>query len=234
MKLFVFPHAGGFSRYYAFLKKAQYRNIDDVVLYEYANRNPALHKTQPATFAERVERAADFITAETNGTEPYAVFGHSMGAFVAYESALLMKRTGRSVPQQIFLSGQRPPCTVEEGYFTANPDIAIPYLRSLGGMDMLLDADPMIRKFYLPIILGDLKLLETYQPSIPEPSERLKECVLLYGDHDAELDGRDLTRWTEHFERVKSRYIFSGNHFYLDQNHDRVADIINTETECTK
>lgn len=234
MKLFVFPHAGGFARYYTFLKNAQYQNIREVVLYEYANRNPALHKTQPVSFAERTERAADFITAETAGGEPFALFGHSMGAFVAYEAALLLKRTGRPLPAQIFLSGQRPPCTVEEGYFTANPDIAIPYLKSLGGMDQLLDAAPAVRSLFLPIIFGDLKLLETYTPSIPAPEERLRECVLLYGDHDTELEGRDLTRWTEHFEQVKSRHVFSGGHFYLDQYHDRVTEIINTETECIK
>lgn len=233
MKLFCFPHAGGFSNHYAFIKKADYDCIDSVYLYEYYGRNKIIDKNKPGSFKEFIEITADYVSSKLKDNEDYVLFGHSMGAFVAYETALKLSSFNVK-PNVVFLSGQRPPCTVEDGYYSSDPKVALPFLSKLGGMESLKNTDPAVQRFFMPIILGDLKLLETYKPSVPDKSHLLGDCVLLHGDKDVELEGRNMKLWTKHFKNIRSDYVFDGGHFYLNNYKEQITTIINNETSRRK
>lgn len=233
MKLFCFPHAGGFSSHYAFLKQANYADVTDVFLYEYEGRNRSQKETPSLSFRDFVNRTADYVEANLRPSETFSFFGHSMGAFVAYETALLLSARNKA-PDIVFLSGQRPPCTVEEGYYSSDPKVALPFLSSLGGMEHLEKAGPAVQKFFLPMILGDLRLLETYEPTIPDKNHRLGDCVLLHGNKDVELKGRDMRLWEKHFRHIRAEYTFDGGHFYFNNYKSQITEIIDKETSRVK
>lgn len=230
MKLFCFPHAGGYSYYYNFIKQSEYKNIDQVFIYEYYGRNAKKDTIKPASFNQLVQLASEYVYSNLNDGEELALFGHSMGALLAYEVSVYMVSAYNISPSQVFLSGQRPPCTVEYGYYSSDPDIAISFLKNLGGMKEIWNANEAIRNFFLPILLGDLAILETYTPTLLPNENRLKNCVLLYGDNDYELRNRDMDLWNNHFENIDGKYVFKGEHFYINDYHEKITNIINKST----
>ena len=97
-------------------------------------------------------------------------------------------------------------------------------------MKEIWNANEAIRNFFLPILLGDLAILETYTPTLLTNENRLKNCVLLYGDNDYELRNRDMDLWNNHFENIDGKYVFKGEHFYINDYHEKITNIINKST----
>ncbi len=234
MKLFCFPHAGGYSRYYNFLKDAEFEAVDQVILYEYYGRSRSSGAVRPENFDHLTELVTEFVDLHTEREEEFALFGHSMGAFVSYEAAVRLREKKGKTPLQVFLSGQRPPCTLEEGYYSSDPAVAVPYFRKLGGMEELWKASQRVQNYFLPVVLDDIRLLETYTPAVPDPKRRLPSCILLHGMDDAELEGHSMDLWKEHFSRIDGEYIFPGGHFYLEHFHRELIHIIDTAVKERK
>ncbi len=230
MRMICFPHAGGFSQYYSFLKKGNYQRISEIELYEYPGR--AYHDSDaiPECWNAFIEEITAHLQNTLTEKESYVLFGHSMGAFVAYETAVAMDKQYHHPPELVFLSGQRPPCTLEKGYFNSDPAVAVPFCKNLGGMENLLNADERVQNFFLPIMLHDIQLLETYQPTLPAKENRLPACVLMYGEEDVELKNRDMRLWLKHFIKIKGEFSFVGGHFYLDSCHEKIVRIIDEMT----
>ncbi len=56
MQLICFPHAGGFSLYYSFLKEAKLSHVNRVLLFDYHRRPPG-----SADFGDYVEDAVHYV-----------------------------------------------------------------------------------------------------------------------------------------------------------------------------
>ena len=76
MQLICFPHAGGFSLYYSFLKEAKLSHVNRVLLFDYHRRPPG-----SADFGDYVEDAVHYVQQHASD-EPCLLFGHSMGSLV--------------------------------------------------------------------------------------------------------------------------------------------------------
>ncbi|MFJ1898745.1 thioesterase II family protein [Streptomyces sp. NPDC088115] len=100
---------------------------------------------------------------------PVALFGHSMGVWAAFETALLLERGGVP-PSHLFVSGPPaavrnprrrrasapPPRSAPAGLETASPDELAVILVRLGGTDPALLDDPGLLGRYFPYIRADL------------------------------------------------------------------------------
>ena len=108
MKLICFPHAGGFAFYFNFLRQIKTLHKGDLYLYEYPGRGYQGKEPNAESLMAIAQTAAERIT-DFVGDEPFCIFGHSMGAFVAYETEALLEAHYGKQAARLILSGQHNP-----------------------------------------------------------------------------------------------------------------------------
>ena len=110
-----------------------------------------------------VEALADAIAPLSD--LPFGLFGHSMGARVAFELARTLRDRGARQPEHLFASGSRAPHVPANGpdLHVLSDEALIEELRLMEGTpdDILDDKETMAS--LLPIVRADFELLETYR-----------------------------------------------------------------------
>ncbi|BCJ55998.1 thioesterase [Actinoplanes sp. NBRC 14428] len=185
-RLFVFPHAGAGASAYrlsAFLPDTV--EVCTVQLPGRENRfaEPALTSLDAA-----VDALAPLIAGRTE--LPYAFFGHSMGALIAFETARRLRGLGAPLPVRLFLSGMRAPGRPDRRPRHALPDDELLATADFDGVDEEL------RELLLPVLRADLTLCETYAPRDEAPLPC--PVTVLAGADDDSVDEADLAAWREH------------------------------------
>ena len=129
-------------------------------------------------------------------SQPYALFGYSMGALIAYEVARRLAREGLSAPIHLFVAASRPPHAPPPlGSLSQMDDGAlIEEMRRHYSADVaLLQESPELRAVALPTLRADLELLERYVhqegPALTCP------LTALGGVEDGLLPHRVLVEW---------------------------------------
>jgi pyochelin biosynthetic protein PchC len=141
---------------------------------------------------------------------PFALFGHSMGATIAYEAVGRMMAMGAPKPLCLFVSGQCAPADHRPGkVHLRNDQGLIAELARVGGAQRLLD-EPELRALVLPIVRNDYRLIETYRPG-----SWVLDCpVVSYGGHaDPDVNPSELARWSAVTNGDVDMRTFSGDHF---------------------
>jgi medium-chain acyl-[acyl-carrier-protein] hydrolase len=157
---------------------------------------------------------------------PFAMFGHSMGAIIAYESARRLEARGQ-VPVRLFASGHRAPHLPlrRKRAFDLSNQAFRERLRELNGTPEDVLRNPDLMELVLPRLRDDFELSETYER---QQARLICPITALGGSEDREVSRSDLEGWrlvtTADFD-VK---MFAGDHFYLDKQgpalHRHVAE----------
>jgi medium-chain acyl-[acyl-carrier-protein] hydrolase len=154
---------------------------------------------------------------------PYALFGHSMGALVAFELTRKLRRQGRSIPACLAVSAAPGPHVVT----VDNPinDLPLPAflreLKNLNGTPAEVFASSELLELMLPMLRADFRAVESYRY---QPEDPLGCPILTYGGaSDAEVSRADLETWREQTTGSFSLRIFPGDHFYLNASR---ADLL--------
>src|SRR6059058_3650797 len=92
VRLICFPHAGGSASAYVPLARALAPEVE-VLAVQYPGRQDRRHEPPIEDVNRLADLAADVLP--TDSARPYALFGHSMGALVAYETALRLSQDER-------------------------------------------------------------------------------------------------------------------------------------------
>jgi surfactin synthase thioesterase subunit len=169
------------------------------------------------------------LTAElgTDLTDRYALFGHSMGALVAFELARRFRDEGHPAPVALFASAHRAPHLPDPyalGAHGFDDHLLTRHLRELSGTPEEVLGDPELRALVLPAVRADFAVCETYEFTPGRPLD----CPLVsYLPADDERIGLEhVLGWGEHstgpFEVVRLR----GGHFFLGSDPgELLADI---------
>ena len=224
MKLFCFPHAGGLASYYSFFKKANFINISESLIYEYPGRGTRFREKSAELFSEYVQDALEFVINNLNG-EPFVLFGHSMGAFIAYEISMKLIKEG-NCPELVIVSGQKPPCYVFHEYYDVTFDELIKVLKRMGGIPEEIENSPQIIRLLMDAAYKDVRLLKTYTPTLADRKKKIPEGIVLYGDDDIEIKQCDMKLWEKNIENILLYREFKGNHFYLKDHEKEIIEII--------
>ncbi|CAE7198022.1 grsT [Symbiodinium natans] len=130
-------------------------------------------KLQATSLSALAGAALDGIGRPLFEEVPFVVFGHSFGAWLAYELAQQLRHRGWPEPLKLYVSANRAP---QLHGVSHDPDGVQPELGRLGedgfwrhferryGANPDLQED-YIRGFIRPVLQGDFSLLESYVPS---------------------------------------------------------------------
>jgi len=103
---------------------------------------------------------------------PYFLFGHSMGAILAYELAALARKRGLTLPKHLFVSARLPPGierqVIPVPVHTLSDSEFLEYLRKIDSPVASLK-DPYVVGFLLSVLRADFALCESYRDQRHQP-----------------------------------------------------------------
>ncbi|MEO3974778.1 alpha/beta fold hydrolase [Streptomyces sp. CAU 1734] len=219
VRLVCFPHAGGSATAYHAMSAAL-APVAEVLAVQYPGRQDRHSEPCAGSLTELADRLAPLLAARLGGRPP-ALFGHSMGATVAYEVARRLERDGRSGPSVVFVSGRRAPQLARNEHVHLRDDRGIlRELELLGGSAAEALADPELLRIVMPAIRGDYRASETHV-HVPGPALRCP-LVALTGDADPRAALPEVEEWRGCTEGPFTVRVFPGGHFYLHDQADAV------------
>ncbi|MFS0723489.1 thioesterase II family protein [Paenibacillus sp. 1P07SE] len=225
--LFCLPYAGASASIYQ-KWKAPLAERATVMPVEPAGRGSRMGEPFYAGMVEAAEDLAEIIAAALPASRRarYAIFGHSMGAKMAYETARLLRTQDVPEPVQLFLSGALPPhipVTREKQAAEMSDEEWQQELERQGGTPPGLFADPELRRLFLPILRADYTLLENYRHE-PEAASLTAPVAVLTGSREERSElSAEWQRYTSGPCRV---HVCEGGHFFLHEDTGTVLDII--------
>jgi surfactin synthase thioesterase subunit len=210
--LICFPHAGGSAAFFLPVARPLALAVD-VLAVQYPGRQD--RRAEPclvdiASLADHVSRALD-----SSLDRPLTLFGHSMGALVAFEVARRLQRDHPGQPAHLFASGRCAPTRYrEESVHLRDDDGIIAEVRSLGGTDARVLDDRELREMALPAIRGDYTAVETYRYVSGDPLRC--PVTVLVGDQDPCVTLEEAMDWEKQApEGGFALKVFPGGHFFL-------------------
>ncbi|MFF4387875.1 thioesterase II family protein [Streptomyces sp. NPDC001552] len=224
LPLLCLPHAGGAATAYRTWPHA---------LTPYARAVPVQLPGREDRFGEPLVRSAavlaaqlaDAVAAHPVTRDGCALFGHSMGALLAFELAHELIARGRP-PVHVFVSAYRAPQLPRRTRDVHLLDDAglCGFLAELEGTQPELLEHPGLLEVLLPVIRADFELCETYRYQL---RSRLDVPVtVLGGRHDAGVPPEDLHAWADVSGERFAVELFDGGHFYLRERQAAVLSVV--------
>lgn len=223
-RLVCFPHAGGSASYFRAVAAALAPDVD-VLAVQYPGRQDRRAEPAATSITEMARRVAESLRPWASAGR-LGFFGHSMGAMVAFETALLMA-AGGAAPDVLFASGRRAPSRVRDENVRRSDDAGIVReLTELGGTEAALMADEELRRMIMPALRADYHAVETYRV---RPGARIAcPIVAMVGDDDPRTTLDEAHAWAAHTTGSFALEVFPGGHFYLNAHTDAVLGTVRT------
>ncbi|MCM0679130.1 thioesterase domain-containing protein, partial [Micromonospora phytophila] len=155
-RLVCFPHAGGTATF--FRSWPQRLPGVEVRAARYAGRQDRLADPFPASLAGLADELAGALAGL--GEAPLALFGHSMGALLAFEVAVRLEERHGPAPVRLFVSGRPAPHRAPATALHRADEVGLlDEVTRLGNPDPLVFADPDLRALVLPALRDDYRLV---------------------------------------------------------------------------
>lgn len=212
LRLFCVPYAGGGDAVFRAWGQALPADVE-VCAVRLPGRDQRRGEPLFARLTPLVRALADALGAEL--ARPYALYGHSMGARVAFELAREQRRRGRPGPVLLAVSGRAAPhCPEQDPLHALATDPLIARLRRFGGTPEAVLREPELMAMLLPIVRADLAVNEA-EDHRPEPP---LDCPIAAfgGSHDERCRQDELLAWRDHTRGAFTHQIFPGGHFFVN------------------
>ncbi len=214
-RLICFPYAGGSAAAYSSWISSLHPEVE-VVLIQLPGRGVRIADTLYTRMDEVVK---DIYTALVDIlSKPFIFFGHSMGARIAYEVALMLYRHENVLPVHFIASGSSAPFVKSK----KNPTYHLPdaefldRLRELNGTPEEVLNNHELMQLMLPVLRADFKIVETYL----NPSKmKIPTQVSIFAGKKDDIETVDIEAWEEVFKLRFGSYWFDGGHFFIHENN---------------
>lgn len=228
-RLVCFPHAGGSASAYFTLSAA----LADVGIEVWAVQYPGRQDRFREACVEKADLIVDAVITELNELlgdgSAFGLFGHSMGALLAFETARCLEQDGHT-PALLVVSGHDAPSLPwppPGARSLANADNAalIDEMHLIAGPGTAPPFEPMLLRMILPPLRTDYRVLEGWRYV---PGTRMNSPILaLAGDCDPRVDDDAVAaRWADEARAGFTMEILPGGHFFLDEHVPYLAKVI--------
>lgn len=147
---------------------------------------------------------------------PFVLFGHSMGAILAFEAARQLRRISSALPAVLIVSGRCAPQLRPNIPLISHLDDARLVHRAaelFGGIPQEVLENQELIELMARVLKADMTLIEQYNYAAEPPLEC--PIVAYGGDRDPWASESEVEAWREQTQRAFMRELFPGGHFYL-------------------
>ncbi|MFM9271598.1 thioesterase II family protein [Halomonas elongata] len=222
LRLLCLPCAGASATMYLRWKRwlPEWVEVHPV---ELPGRGERLGEPLIDTFETQVVRLCEEQATRLRGD--FALFGHSMGALLAYGMAARLRDVGRPQPCMLFASGSAAPSMRDPQRFAGldSDEALIADLRQQGGTPEAVFESPELLRLTLDMLAADYRLCDSFRyrakPPLPCP-------VQVLAGRDDDIEGERLEAWRRETEGAFSLEWFEGGHFFIRQQEERVLEAV--------
>lgn len=222
LRLFCLPYAGGSNLTFRGWENALPAGVD-VCAIQLPGRGARLHEPLFTRLEPLVRALGDELRPFLD--RPFAFFGHSMGALVAFELARHLRATHGLEPAVLFVSADRAP-DVPDGRkdYLLPEDQFVAMLRRLNGTPAEILDNPEALHLLLPILRADYETVQTYE-YLPGPplSSRIRAFS---GTRDAGTPQETVAAWGRHTSGSFSLSLLPGGHFFIEEARAQLLTIV--------
>ncbi|BAC90791.1 thioesterase II family protein [Gloeobacter violaceus] len=213
LRLFCLPYAGGGTSVYSTWNRRLPPEVQVCTL-PFPGREQLWQEALLDRFEALIERLVGALEGRLD--QPYALFGHSLGALVAFELARRLRQLYGTNPVCLFVSGRQAPHLADR----LPPLHALPagefveqLRRRYNGIPQAIFENPEWLRFFLPVLRADIALLETYEYT----GERPFTCpICVFGGLKDSLIGIEaLEAWRVHTVGAFQLQLYPGDHFFI-------------------
>ncbi|WP_299136674.1 thioesterase domain-containing protein [uncultured Tenacibaculum sp.] len=225
IKLFCLPYAGGSANIYSKWNESLEEHIELCPI-ELAGRGSRIGERHYTSLNEVVNDIFNHISEDILSHD-YAIFGHSLGAFLTYE--LIQKIISEGLPSPIhsFFSGRTPPGVKRRKklFSTMNSLEFENAILDLGGTPPDFFKYPELKRIFIPLLRSDFALSET----IVERKDIIllnNSVSVLIGEEEG-ITLENAVKWDEYTSKECTVHSIKGGHFFLLHEQEAVIKIIN-------
>ncbi len=209
--LLCLPCAGASATMYLRWRRAlpAWLRVVPVELPGRGERYAHAHATDLDTLAAQL---CDRHDADLQGR--FVLFGHSMGALLAYRMASWLRRQGRHLPALLIASASPAPALRDPARFDGldHDDALIADMRKQGGTPEAVYADAELLRLALDTLAADYRLCKSHcytaQPPLPLP-------IAVFAGREDDITPAQVTGWRAETSRGCTETWFDGGHFFI-------------------
>ncbi|MER5599764.1 alpha/beta fold hydrolase [Streptomyces sp. NPDC002265] len=229
VRLVCLPHAGGSASFYFPMSRSMPDSVE-VLCVQYPGRQDRRSEPLLDSVPALADKIYDVLRPWTD--RPIALFGHSMGASLAYEITRRLEQEQGVVPAALVASGRRAPSAHrDETVHLRDDDGLVAEMRGLSGTNPQLLGDEEVLRMILPAIRADYRAAETY---VWEPGPPLRcPVTCLVGDDDPKVTVEEAAAWSGHTDGPFTLKVFPGGHFFLAQHQKEIVRLMTAQLEVS-
>ena len=220
LRLLCFPYAGGSSQIYREWQKALPEHID-VCAIELPGRGQRVGDAPFTRLHKLVTVAAEDLLPIID--RPFALFGHSMGALIAFDLAHRLREKHGIEPVHLMVSSRRAPHVPTDRITYNLPEAEfLAELNQLNGTPGEVFKHPELMELLMPLLRADFELIQTYE-YLPKPPLNCPLSVF-GGSEDDEVSDNKLAAWREYTKGDFSIQIIPGDHFFINTSRQQLLE----------
>ena len=227
LRIFCFTSAGsGASVFFSW-----FRGLDanfELFPYQLPGREDRRSEAAFRRMGPLVAAVVDDLTGRSE--VPYALFGHSLGALIAFEVAREVRRRGLPPPVHLFASARiAPQLGLRQSpiHLLPDADFVDQLTTRYGAIPAVIRADPDLMGLFLPALRADIEVLETYAYSHEPPLD--VPISVLSATGDPVTDAAGVSAWAEQSTFPIAIHSFPGDHFFPKTSTQQFIQVISNE-----
>lgn len=220
-RLFCFPYAGGSAQVFHGWSNLLPSSIEVIAIQAPGKGSRLLEKPCTSVGALCEELLASLLPLLNE--KPFSFFGHSNGAFIAFELACRLQAMKLTAPQKLLLSASPAPWTREfQQPFSEMSEVEFKEaLRELKGTPPSILEDQSLFDLLLPGLRADFSMAENYSYQWKDSLE--VETHVFYGEFD-EITEHQIFSWQDNIAPALSFEKIPGDHFFIHSHTKELTD----------
>lgn len=209
-RLFCFPHAGAGASVFS----SWPIHLGGIGIYplQFPGRENRLGEQSAATYGQLAAGIAQALVPHLD--RPFAFFGHCVGAWSAYETAIQLGEAGMPRPRRLFASGQAAPHISD-----SDPMLKMSELELRENLTIVLksrgvEPRPDMIELGFTVLWRDIEAVRTYQRTAPVELN-CPISVLRWRD-DADVDHEAFKEWNRYSNIVDMHELEGGKYEFID------------------